>query len=142
MEQLQIQVTDFLYTVLSGLLTIGAGYILYLANVYVGKLKAQTQKIQNEDQRALADSTLSKLENLVKVTVVATEETTGKNLKSAFADGKIDKTEILALSSQVRDEVYNQLSTDAKTTLTQEVGDVQVYIEKLIENSLKSIKQP
>lgn len=137
---IQGQLMGVLYTLLIGLLNIGVGYVLYLGKIYVGKLQAQTQKIQNEDQRALVESTLAKVENLVKVTVIATEETTGKALKQAFADNKIDKSEILALASQVRDEVYGQLSEDTKTTLSQEIGDVQVYIEKLIENSLKEIK--
>ena len=140
MEQLQNQAMNLLYTLLMGLLNMAAGYVLFLGKAYVDKLKAQTIKIQNEDQKALADSTLSKLENLVKVSVIATEETVGRALKQSFADGKVDKSEILALSSQVRDDVYNQLSEGSKKLLNDEIGDVQVYIEKLIENSLKDIK--
>lgn len=136
----QEQLMGLLYTLLIGLLNVGVGYVLYLVKVYVEKLKVQSQKIQNEDQRALVDSTLSRVENLVKVSVVATEETIGKELKKAFADGQVDKSEILALASNVRDEVYSQLSEDTKNALSQEVGDVQVYIEKLIENALAEIK--
>jgi len=136
----QEQLMGLLYTLLIGLLNVGVGYVLYLVKVYVEKLKVQSQKIQNEDQRALAESTISRLENLVKVSVIATEETTGKALKEAFKDGQVDKSEILALASTVRDEVYAQLSEDAKNALSQEVGDVQIYIEKLIEKSLAEIK--
>lgn len=136
----QEQLMGVLYTLLIGLLNIGAGYALFLLKVYVGKLQAQSQKIQNEDQRALANSAIEKVQHLVQVSVVATEEKVGKALKEAFADGKVDKSEILALSSTVRDEIYGQLSEESKAVLSAEVGDIQIYIEKLIENALKDIK--
>lgn len=136
----QEQLMGVFQTLLIGLLNVGAGYALYLLKVYVEKLKVQSQKIQNEDQRALADSTISRLSDLVKVSVTAMEETVGKNLKQLFADNKIDKQEILDLATTVRDEIYGQLSEEAKSVLSSEVGDIQVYIEKLIENALKDIK--
>lgn len=136
----QEQLMALLQTLLIGLLNIGAGYAVYLVKTYVAKLQAQSSKIKNEDQQQLVQSTLSRLEDLVKVTVVATEETVGKNLKELLKDGKIDKTEIIALSDQVKDEIYSQLSEDSKVVLNEQIQDVDLYISNLIEKVLAEVK--
>lgn len=134
------QLMSFLQPVLFSLGSLLAAVISYYVALAVQKLKVETSKIQDEQQRELANKAIDRLHDLIDKTVVSTEETVGKELKQAFADGQISKDEIMALCPKVRDEVYAQLSSDTKDVLSKELTDVQAYIQVVIENALKNMK--
>jgi hypothetical protein len=134
------QLMGLLQTLLYGLGNIGVAAILYYVKVAVDKAKAETAKIQNADQKALADAAIERLQDLAKVTVSSIQETVGKETKQLFLDGKVDRNELVALSTQAKDEILAHLSEDAKSVLSAEVGDLNLYVEKVIEATLADLK--
>ena len=137
---MQESINQLLEVVVMGLFTIGMAGITYGIQVVVNKIKVQTAKIKNEDQKAIIDNTLDRLKDMVYTGVQATEVSFGKELRQSVKDGKIDKSELLNLKSVVQGEVLAGMDVKMQEVIELGVGDINVYISQLIEVALNDIK--
>lgn len=136
----QQQIVALLQTVILGILNIGAGYIVYYFKQMAENAKYNNQKIEDEKKRELLDNAIDRVNNLIKNSVIATNETLGNSIRKDLEDGKIDKEELYALKDVVMKDVLGQITNDTKSLLSTEIKDLNAYIGNNIEVILKELK--
>ena len=115
-------------------------YLTLLIRKATDKLKVQTNAIKDEATRNLVNNALEKTIEVVNKNVSSASETIVKELKASTLDGKLSKEDGLIILGVVKGKVLTQLSDDIKGLASTEIGDIESYIETLIENSLKELK--
>lgn len=136
----QQQIVALLQTVILGILNIGAGYIVYYCKQMAENAKYNNQKIADEKKRELLDNAIDRVNNLIKNSVIATNETLGNSIRKDLEDGKVDKEELYALKDVVMKDVLGQITNDTKSLLSTEIKDLNAYISNNIEVILKELK--
>ena len=115
-------------------------YLTLLIRKATDKLKVQTNSIKDEATRNLINNALDKTVQVVNANVSSASETIVKELKASTLDGKLSKEDGQVILNVVKGKVLTQLSDDIKGLASIEIGDIESYIETLIENSLKELK--
>ena len=115
-------------------------YLTLLIRKATDKLKVQTNAIKDEATRNLINNALEKTVQVVNANVSSASETIVKELKASTLDGKLSKEDGQVILGVVKGKVLTQLSDDIKGLASTEIGDIESYIETLIENSLKELK--
>lgn len=137
----QQEIVALLQTVILGILNIGAGYIVYYCKQMTDNAKYNNQKIENENKRELLNNAIDRINNLIKNSVVATNETLGNSIRKDLEDGKVDKEELYALKDVVMKDVLGQITNDTKELVSTEIKDLNTYISNNIEVVLKELKE-
>ena len=122
------------------LIGLGGAYLTLLLRKASEKLKVQTNAIKDEATRNLVNNALDKTVQVVNANVSSASETIVKELKASTLDGKLSKEDGQVILGVVKGKVLTQLSDDIKGLASTEIGDIESYIETLIENSLKELK--
>jgi len=115
-------------------------YLTLLLRKATAKLKVQTNSIKDEATRNLVNNAIDKTVQVVNKNVSSASETIVKELKASTLDGKLTKEDGQVILNVVKGKVLTQLSDDIKGLASTEIGDIESYIETLIENSLKELK--
>ncbi|MDK2902463.1 MAG: hypothetical protein PWQ93_382 [Clostridiales bacterium] len=134
-------IQTFLVDVLTALLALATSYASYYIYKLSARLKADTQKIKDEQQLALADTAIDRINDLALKTVERFEQTIAGELRQAVKDGKADRNELLAIGRKAYQEVWDQLSDDMKAAASAEISDVKKYIEDTVEAMVRRIKE-
>ena len=122
------------------LIGLGSSYLVYFIKKATDRLKVQTNAIKDEATRNLINNALEKTVQVVNANVSSASETIVKELKASTLDGKLSKEDGQVILNVVKGKVLTQLSDDIKGLASTEIGDIESYIETLIENSLKELK--
>lgn len=122
------------------LIGLGSSYLVYFIKKATDKLKVQTNAIKDEATRNLVNNALDKTIEVVHKNVSSASETIVKELKASTLDGKLTTEDGKMILGVVKGKVLTQLSDDIKGLASTEIGDIESYIETLIENSLKELK--
>lgn len=104
------------------------------------KVKLETAKIENEEQRNLLNAALDDVETLTTKTVTEIEQTTAKALREAVKQGTKDRAELLALSKKAFDEISNALQPEYKNMIERNFGSFSKYLTKAIETKVFELK--
>ena len=123
-----------------GLFLLLLGFITYGCKAVIDFAKSKTQLIDDERQRSIIDNALNRLNNLVFGGVRAMEVSVASELRKAVKDGKVDRNELLKLKDVVRNEVLVGMNNEMKSAIELGVGEIDGYINTLIENALADIK--
>nr|DAX85678.1 MAG TPA: hypothetical protein [Caudoviricetes sp.] len=123
-----------------GLFLLLLGFITYGCKAVIDFAKSKTQLIDDERQRSIIDNALNRLNNLVFGGVRAMEVSVASELRKAVKDGKVDRNELLKLKDVVRNEVLAGMNNDMKSAIELGVGEIDGYVNTLIENALADIK--
>ena len=115
-------------------------YLTLLIRKASERIKAQTKLIKDEATRNLVNNALDKTKEVVNKNVASASETIVKELKASTLDGKLTKEDGQVILGVVKGRVLTQLSDDIKGLASSEIGDIESYVETLIENSLKELK--
>ena len=105
------------------------------------RAKVETEKLNDERQKAIVDATLDRVDELLKTNIIALENTVKKDMLELIADGKIEKEELKKLAENVKINVINQLGEGSMAILNETLGDVNGYLEVRIEEKLAEIKK-
>lgn len=132
---------EILDTVFQGLLTIITALISIGITYLVSYIKLKVATIKDKNAQEVLNNTIDNLTNLTQKAVVNIEETTGKELKKAVADGALSRDELFALKDEVIEEVEKSLTDETKATLSTFTNDLKTYIGYLVEESVKGIKE-
>jgi len=132
--------TNTLTTIGVALIGLGSSYLIYFIKKASDRVKMETSAIQNKETRKLVDNALDKTLDVINKNVSSASETIVKELKATTLDGKLTKEDGIAILGVVKGKVLTQLSEDVKGLVATEIGDVEGYVEILIENSLKDLK--
>lgn len=117
---------DIFKTVLIPLIGVGATYIIFLVKTKINEIK---QKTTNENQQKYLDL----LEKYVVEAVVTTNQTYVNALKEA---GSFDFDAQEEAFNRTKDAVLSLLTADMKELLETIVGDLDVYVDNLIESTV------
>ncbi len=123
-----------------GLFLLLLGFITYGCKAVIDFAKSKTQLIDDERQRSIIDNALNRLNDLVFGGVRAMEVSVASELREAVKDGKVDRSELLKLKDVVRNEVLAGMNNDMKSAIELGVGEIDGYVNTLIENALADIK--
>lgn len=140
MQTIQAMASDLFVTFVLALIGLLAAYATYGIHKLTEKVKAQTAQLKDEEARRLLNNALQDVEELTTVTVAAIEQTTAKSLREAVKDGKVDRSELLALSKQAADEISAALKPEAQKIIEENLGSFRDYLSKLIEEKVLELK--
>ena len=140
-ELLQSTVIQLLGIIIGGLLAIASAYMTLFVAKATQRAKIETEKLNDERQKAIVDATLDKVDELLKTNIIALENTVKKDMLELIADGKIEKEELKKLAENVKINVINQLGEGSMAILNETLGDVNGYLEVRIEEKLAEIKK-
>ena len=138
---LENTVIQLLGIVIGGLLAIASAYMTLFVAKATQRAKVETEKLNDERQKAIVDATLDKVDELLKTNIIALENTVKKDMLELIADGKIEKDELKKLAENVKINVINQLGEGSMAILNETLGDVNGYLEVRIEEKLAEIKK-
>lgn len=138
---LENTVIQLLGIIIGGLLAIASAYMTLFVAKATQRAKIETEKLNDERQKAIVDATLDKVDELLKTNIIALENTVKKDMLEFIADGKIEKEELKKLAENVKINVINQLGEGSMAILNETLGDVNGYLEVRIEEKLAEIKK-
>ena len=138
---LENTVIQLLGIIIGGLLAIASAYMTLFVAKATQRAKIETEKLNDERQKAIVDATLDKVDELLKTNIIALENTVKKDMLELIADGKIEKDELKKLAENVKINVINQLGEGSMAILNESLGDVNGYLEVRIEEKLAEIKK-
>ena len=138
---LENTVIQLLGIVIGGLLAIASAYMTLFVAKATQRAKIETEKLNDERQKAIVDATLDRVDELLKTNIIALENTVKKDMLELIADGKIEKEELKKLAENVKINVINQLGEGSMAILNETLGDVNGYLEVRIEEKLAEIKK-
>lgn len=117
-----------------------AAYAVNAMHKLTEKVKLETQRIKDEEQRKLLTDALDDVEILTSKTVAQIEQTTAKTLREAVKNGVRDKTELEALSMKAFNEIAEALKPESKALIEKNFGDFSKYLTKAIEAKVLELK--
>jgi len=134
-------IQNFLNQIVTALGGLAIAYLtLYIAKAKA-KLEAEADKIKDEKAKALVDSSLERLNDLVLKGVNSAQQTLIADIKKQIALGKATPEDLLAVGKNVANTVYSQLSADTLDVLELEITDVQNYIIDSVEAQILTLKK-
>ncbi|BFH15193.1 guanylate kinase [Paenibacillus alvei] len=125
--------------VLAGLALLSSYAIYYIRRATV-KLSAETKKLGDDSQRALAQAAIERLDDIAEKTVSTIEQTLAKELRESVKNGIASKNELTELSSRAYSEIIHQLRPDYLKALHDTLGDTEKYIMNTIESKVLELK--
>lgn len=134
-------VQEILSNLLLSGMTLAATYVLYYIRKATAKVKAEAAKIQNEEQRKLVETAITRLDDVAGKTVRSIEQTTAAALREAVKDGTVSRDELTALSGQAYQEIIHILNPAYLSVLEESLGDLQAYITHTIEAKVLELKE-
>ena len=138
---LENTVIQLLGIIIGGLLAIASAYMTLFVAKATQRAKVETEKLNDERQKAIVDATLDRVDELLKTNIIALENTVKRDMLELIADGKIEKEELKKLAENVKINVINQLGEGSMAILNETLGDVNGYLEVRIEEKLAEIKK-
>ena len=133
---------DFIFAVLSGLLTLLSGFLIALAKKGFDWLSAKIDNIKNVTAQNRIKAALGLLEDLVKTTVTSLQQTLGDDIKESIknADGKYTREDLLKLKDTAIISIKSQLKASTLVLLNSAYENIDVLIEDLIEAQVRNLK--
>lgn len=133
MEILNETLVNVLTTVIIG------GATMLVVGIF-NYLKTKENLIKNEDIRKIVGNTLDSVESLIKTNITNVEQVSKPIIVQAIKDGKVDKTELSKLSTEVKEKVLTQMSDDMLDILNTNIKDTDSYLSSKIEEVLAQMK--
>lgn len=140
MDTIQSIASEAAVTIVLALIGLLAACATYGIHKLTEKVKVQTAQLKDEDARRLLNNALEDVEELTTVTVASIEQTTAKQLREAVKDGKVDRSELVALSKQAADEITAAVKPEAQKAIEENFGSFRDYISKLVEEKVLGLK--
>lgn len=133
---------DFIFALLSGLLTLLSGFLIALAKKGFDWLSAKIDNIKNVTAQNKIKAALSLLEELVKTTVTSLQQTLGDDIKESIknADGKYTRDDLLKLKDTAIISIKSQLKASTLVLLNSAYENIDILIEDLIEAQVRNLK--
>ena len=128
--------TDVSYAVTS---LLGAYATLYFAKCKI-KVDAEVSKIKDDKTKALVNTALERIGDLVIKGVGAAQQTLVPDLKNAILEGTASKEDLLKIGKDVANNVYGQLNSETILALQSEYNDIKSYIEASVEAQVLKLK--
>lgn len=140
MEAVQDALVNLLVTVAVGVIGIVGAYTTVCLNKITANIKSKTNKIENENQKALIESAIERVNDLVRVNVIKAQETLVKEIMEKTEDGIFDKSDLRAVADVVKNDVIKQMGEQVTELVKVEIDDLEGYVLAVIEKTLAELK--
>lgn len=140
MEAVQDALVNLLVTVAVGVIGIVGAYTTVCLNKITANIKSKTNKIENENQKALIESAIERVNDLVRVNVIKAQETLVKEIMEKTEDGIFDKSDLKAVADVVKNDVIKQMGEQVTELVKVEINDLEGYVLAVIEKTLAELK--
>lgn len=140
MEAVQDALVNLLVTVAVGVIGIVGAYTTVCLNKITANIKSKTNKIENENQKALIESAIERVNDLVRVNVIKAQETLVKEIMEKTEDGIFDKSDLKAVADVVKNDVIKQMGEQVTELVKVEIDDLEGYVSAVIEKTLAELK--
>lgn len=140
MEAVQDALVNLLVTVAVGVIGIVGAYTTVCLNKITANIKSKTNKIENENQKALIESAIERVNDLVRVNVIKSQETLVKEIMEKTEDGIFDKSDLKAVADVVKNDVIKQMGEQVTELVKVEINDLEGYVLAVIEKTLAELK--
>ena len=140
MEAVQDALVNLLVTVAVGVIGIVGAYTTVCLNKITANIKSKTNKIENENQKALIESAIERVNDLVRVNVIKAQETLVKEIVEKTEDGIFDKSDLRAVADVVKNDVIKQMGEQVTELVKIEIDDLEGYVSAVIEKTLAELK--
>lgn len=140
MEAVQDALVNLLVTVAVGVIGIVGAYTTVCLNKITANIKSKTNKIENENQKALIESAIERVNDLVRVNVIKAQETLVKEIVEKTEDGIFDKSDLKAVADVVKNDVIKQMGEQVTELVKVEINDLEGYVLAVIEKTLAELK--
>lgn len=140
MEAVQDALVNLLVTVAVGVIGIVGAYTTVCLNKITANIKSKTNKIENENQKALIESAIERVNDLVRVNVIKAQETLVKEIMEKTEDGIFDKSDLRAVADVVKNDVIKQMGEQVTELVKVEIDDLEGYVSAVIEKTLAELK--
>ena len=140
MEAVQDALVNLLVTVAVGVIGIVGAYTTVCLNKITANIKSKTNKIENENQKALIESAIERVNDLVRVNVIKAQETLVKEIMEKTEDGIFDKSDLKVVADVVKNDVIKQMGEQVTELVKIEIDDLEGYVSAVIEKTLAELK--
>ena len=140
MEAVEDALVNLLVTVAVGVIGIVGAYTTVCLNKITANIKSKTNKIENENQKALIESAIERVNDLVRVNVIKAQETLVKEIMEKTEDGIFDKSDLKAVADVVKNDVIKQMGEQVTELVKIEIDDLEGYVSAVIEKTLAELK--
>ena len=140
MEAVQDALVNLLVTVAVGVIGIVGAYTTVCLNKITANIKSKTNKIENENQKALIESAIERVNDLVRVNVIKAQETLVKEIVEKTEDGIFDKSDLKAVAEVVKNDVIKQMGEQVTELVKVEINDLEGYVLAVIEKTFAELK--
>lgn len=140
MEAVQDALVNLLVTVAVGVIGIVGAYTTVCLNKITANIKSKTNKIENENQKALIESAIERVNDLVRVNVIKAQETLVKEIVEKTEDGIFDKSDLRTVADVVKNDVIKQMGEQVTELVKVEINDLEGYVLAVIEKTLAELK--
>lgn len=140
MDQIMNQLQEGLVVIVGMLISIGVIYAVIVLQRVKDKLMKQANAIENEEQRKLLTNSIEDMHRVLTSSIVRVDATLKPAILEGIKDGKLDKSELVGLSDIVMQDVVANLKNESLEIISNNVGDVQLYIQGELEKELAKLK--
>jgi hypothetical protein len=126
-----------LITIFAPLLT---AYKIALALGFDKYIDSKIGLIKDEKLRKVAENIKNRVEDLAVNTITMLEAVEKPIIIENIKNGSMTKSDLVNLKSKAIETIKGQLTTEGQTDLQNTVGDVNTYLETLIEAKLADLK--
>ena len=127
-------------TIATGIISVAAAYTAYYIRQTAQKVKREIAAKADEDKRELFNAAVDRVSSLAEMTVKAIEQTSAETLRQAVKDGKTDRQLLLDLGTDAVSQIKEQLTDVYKNAITEECGDLDIYISNAVEAKVYELK--
>ena len=141
-DQVQPVLQNFVATVLAGVLSLLAAFLVACAKKGFNWLSAKVDKINDDKAKDTLKLAISSLDTIVNTTVTSLQQSLGDDIKKSLqdGDGKYTREDLLALKDQALETINHQLTDSAKEALSSVYSDLNSYIGDLIDSKVRELK--
>jgi hypothetical protein len=126
-----------LITIFAPLLT---AYKLALALGLDNYIESKISLIKDDNLRKIAENIKIRVENITVNTITMIEAVEKPIIIESIKNGSMTKDDLISLKAKAVETIKNQLTTEGKTDLQNTVGDINSYLDTLIEAKLADLK--
>lgn len=103
-------------------------------------IKAKINCIKDDNLKKVTQNTLDRVESLTTSTITMIDSTVKPQIIENIKNGTMTKDNLSSLKQQCIDTVKKQLTTEGLADLQNTIGDVNTYMDTLVESKLADLK--
>lgn len=133
--------TNTLETVLATVVPAVAVLFAWCVKLLTEFVKAKTTEIKTKTNNDTIKTYVDMVSDNALNVVETLNQTLVDGLKAASADGKLTQEEITEIKTQAVNMLADTLSDDAKEVLTKAFGDIEKYLDIVIQRAVCKVKK-